>query len=152
VGGAVSLSPLGRKLLNRYQAGFPRTSRPFAMAAEVLGSCETAVLLEARKLTAQRVLGRIGSVTRAGSVGASTLAAMAVPPARLEAVAALINEYPEVNHNYARDDRVNLWFVVVAPNEDRLRRVLDDIEARTGGHVLRLPLEEAYHIDLGFAL
>jgi hypothetical protein len=47
-------------------------------------------------------------------VGASTLAALAAPPDRLEEIAAGVSGRPEVNHNYERDHRYNLWFVVTA--------------------------------------
>ena len=77
---------------------------------------------------------------------------MAVPAKRLEAVAALVSAYPEVNHNYEREDPLNLWFVAVAPDETRLAALFDEIEARTDLRVLRLPMIEDYHIDLGFKL
>ena len=84
--------------------------------------------------------------------GWSTLAAMAVPAHRLEEVAALVSARPEVNHNYEREHRINLWFVVAAPTEARVGEVLRGIEAATGLPVLDLPLVESYRLDLGFAL
>jgi hypothetical protein len=77
---------------------------------------------------------------------------MAVPPERLESVAALVGAYPEVNHNYEREHRFNLWFVVAAPSRERLDAVLTEIKERTGLDVLDLPLRDAFHIDLGFRL
>jgi DNA-binding Lrp family transcriptional regulator len=77
---------------------------------------------------------------------------MEVPASRLDAVAELVNDYAEVNHNYEREHRFNLWFVVTAANEAHLAAVLADIEAKSGIHVMSLPMLEAYHIDLGFAL
>jgi DNA-binding Lrp family transcriptional regulator len=77
---------------------------------------------------------------------------MAVPPARLDAVAAIVSRFPEVNHNYEREHRYNLWFVAAAADDDALATVLDRIERATGVDVLALPLVEEYHIDLGFQL
>jgi hypothetical protein len=88
----------------------------------------------------------------ANTVGVSTLAAAAVPPEQLESVAALVNGYTEVNHNYEREHRLNLWFVATAPDLAHLTAVLDEIAARTGYEVLSFPLVEDYHIDLGFEL
>jgi hypothetical protein len=85
-------------------------------------------------------------------VGASTLAAMAVPPGRLAAVAAMVNTFAEVNHNYEREHRFNLWFVITAPDQASLERVLDEIRRRAGLPVLNLPMLAEYHIDLGFQL
>jgi DNA-binding Lrp family transcriptional regulator len=84
--------------------------------------------------------------------GWSTLAAMAVPPRRLEQVAELVSSYPEVNHNYEREHRLNLWFVVTGPDVQHVGSVLQAIEARSGLPVLDLPLVEAYRLDLGFPL
>ena len=77
---------------------------------------------------------------------------MAVPAARMEAVATLVSAYAEVNHNYERDHELNLWFVATAPDRERLRQVLDEIESRTGLAVLDLPMIEDYFINLGFPL
>jgi hypothetical protein len=77
---------------------------------------------------------------------------MAVPDDELDEVAALVSGYPEVNHNYEREHRLNLWFVVAAVTPDRVAAILTGIEHRTGLEVLDLPLEEAYRLDLGFAL
>jgi DNA-binding Lrp family transcriptional regulator len=85
-------------------------------------------------------------------VGVSTLAAMAVPDERLDEVAAFINTYPEVNHNYEREHRFNLWFVLTSANTSRLDDILRQIEATTGLPLMSLPLLDEYHIDLGFPL
>jgi DNA-binding Lrp family transcriptional regulator len=80
------------------------------------------------------------------------LAAMAVPPEKLEVVAAAVNRFPEVNHNYEREHRYNLWFVVTAASEGRLQASLSAIEQAAGYPLMALPLLEEFHIDLGFCL
>jgi hypothetical protein len=97
-------------------------------------------------------VSRVGAVLRPNTVGVSTLAAMAVAPERLDAVAQLVNGYAEVNHNYEREHRLNLWFVATAPDSARLQAVLNEIADRCGLEVLVFPLIEDYHIDLGFDL
>ncbi len=143
---------LERHLLNDFQHGLPLVPRPFAAIAEQLGATEQQVLETLRALQTQGYVSRVGAVFRANSLGASTLAAMAVPEARLEAVAKLVNRYTEVNHNYQREHHFNLWFVATAENNAALRRVLQEIEQHTGLTVLYLPMLEDYHIDLGFEL
>ncbi len=143
---------LDRHLLNDFQREFPLVAQPFAVIAEQLGSSE-AEIIEAFAVLAQAgVVSRIGGAVATGSAGASTLAALAVPPQHLEAVAELVSGYDEVNHNYEREHRLNLWFVVTAADQDELRRVLDDIEEQSGLALLDLPMEAAFHIDLGFEL
>lgn len=139
-------------LLNDFQHDFPLVPAPFAEIAARLGVSEARVLAMLVRLQAGGKVSRVGAVFRPHSVGASTLAAMAIPPDRLDEVAALVSAYAEVNHNYEREHRFNLWFVATADDEANLRAVLHDIENRSGYPVLHLPLLEDYHIDLGFDL
>jgi len=145
-------SKLEQRLLNEFQQGMPLTSTPYADIASQLGVYETTVLETLKRLQTEGVVSRVGAVFRPNRVGASTLAAMAVPAAELEDVAAIVNEFDEVNHNYEREHRFNLWFVVVANDEDHLEKVLAEIEERCGYAVLDLPLLNEHFIDLGFDL
>lgn len=143
---------LERRIVDSYQRDFPLTSRPYAAMAEQLGVDEDDVLGCLERLQEAGTFARIGAVVAPHTVGRSTLAAMNVPRDRLDEVAELVNGYREVNHNYEREHRFNLWFVVTAPDFARVTEVLDEIGARAGLKVLDLPLVEAYHIDLGFPL
>ena len=147
-----SFDPLERRLLNDFQHGLPLVPRPFAAMAEHLGSSEEEVIELLRRLQEDGAVSRVGPVLRPNRVGVSTLAAMAVPPGRLEQTAKLVSAYGEVNHNYEREHRFNLWFVVTAPDRERLTAVLQDIGRRTGYPVLDLPMIEDYFINLGFDL
>jgi len=149
---APALDALQRALIDGYQHGFPMTPRPYAAIAEAEGVTEEAVLEALAGLQELGVLGRIGAVVRPHRAGWSTLAALSVPEARLEEVAALVSAYPEVNHNYEREHRLNLWFVVTGCDRARVEAVLRDIEQRCALEVLELPLEEAFRLDLGFAI
>jgi len=146
------LTPLHRALLDGFQRDFPLVPRPYAAIAERLGCDEESVIELLRGLRDSGLVTRIGPVFAPHRAGASTLAAMAVPPDRLDEVAAMVSGYEEVNHNYEREHRLNLWFVVAAPDPARVAAVLGEIGRRTGLEMLDLPLERAFHIDLGFPL
>jgi DNA-binding Lrp family transcriptional regulator len=146
------VNALEHRLLNDFQRLFPLVPQPYAVLAEALGTDERAVIEAYARLRDAGALSRIGAVFRPGAIGASTLAAMAVPAARLEAVAAIVSAFPGVNHNYEREHRLNLWFVAAAPGEAALDALLARIGVLTGIEVLKLPLVEEYHIDLGFPL
>ena len=139
-------------LLNDFQRGFPLVAAPFDVISHQLGLGVEEVLETLRRLTRDGVISRIGAVFRPNRIGVSTLAAMAVPAARLAEVAQLVNRHPEINHNYEREHRFNLWLVATAANAAHLDRVLHDIEQETGLHIMRLPMVQDYHIDLGFDL
>jgi DNA-binding Lrp family transcriptional regulator len=140
------------RLLDEFQRDFPLVPRPFAVLAERLGVDEAAVLELLRGLMARGAISRVGAVVTPHTAGYSTLAAMTVPDDMLEAVAEFVSSFPEVNHNYEREHRLNLWFVVASASRERVRQVLDVIEYRTSLAVIDLPLVEAYRLDLGFPL
>lgn len=147
-----SLTDIEKHVLNDFQHGFPLVPRPYQELAEKLGTSEDVIIETLNKLKQDGFVSRVGAVFRANSIGASTLAAMSVAEEEIEAVAAKINEYSEVNHNYKREHHFNLWFVLTASNEHELNAVLDDIEQQTGYPVMYLPMIEDFHIDLGFDL
>ncbi|MDM8546118.1 siroheme decarboxylase subunit beta [Candidatus Venteria ishoeyi] len=145
-------NPVYRHLLNDYQRGFPLVSRPYQGIAQRLEQTETDLLEHVYDLQQAGIISRIGPVFKPHSIGASTLAAMSVPEAQLQQVAAIISAYPEVNHNYEREHFFNLWFVVTAENKNYLQQVLAQMEQETGFEILYLPMLKDYHIDLGFDL
>ncbi len=148
----MELTPLENKLVNGWQRDFPLTPRPFAAIGAKLGLAEHDVMAMVESLQEKGVLSRLGAIVRPNTVGKSALIAMRVPPDDLEKVAATVGAEEQVNHNYERENELNLWFVVTARDADDLEQVLCRIEHKTGLETVKLPLEKAYHIDLGFTL
>ncbi len=143
---------IGFRLLNEFQRDFPLHPAPFAAIAESLGLDQGTVLAAYGEGIASGVISRIGAVFAPNRIGSSTLAAMRVAPAELDAVAAKVSAHAEVNHNYAREHEWNLWFVVTTDDLAARTRVLEAIAAETGLPVITLPLRDEFHIDLGFDL
>jgi len=141
-----------RRLVNEFQRDFPLSPRPFGDIAARLDWSETAVIAALDGLQRAGVVTRVGPVIRPNTIGASTLAAMAVPVPRLETVAGLVSRQPAVNHNYARTHPFNLWFVVTAGDSEALNATLRRIEADSRLPVMTLPMLDDYYIDLGFDL
>jgi DNA-binding Lrp family transcriptional regulator len=146
------MEPLTQRLLNDFQRNFPLDPAPFDRIARDLHTSTERVLGLYRQLKRDGAVSRIGPVFRPNTVGVSTLAAMAVPSAELERTAAVVNRFVQVNHNYEREHRYNLWFVVTAADRPALESALRAIESEAGYPVLVLPLVRDYHIDLGFRM
>jgi len=146
------LSPLHKTLLNDYQQDLPLSPTPYLDIADSLGISEDDVLSVFKELQDKQFITRIGSVISPNQVGVSSLMAMAIPTAQLQKVAAIVNQYPEVNHNYERENRFNLWFVLIARDDAHLQSVIADIELKTGFKTLYLPLLADYFINLGFEI
>lgn len=149
---APALSPLDRALIAGWQRGLPLAPRPFAEVGAALGVTEAEVLERLHALSAAGALARVGGTCRPNTAGASTLIALEVPEVRLEAVAARVTAEPGVNHAYLRENALNLWCVVTAPDAVALEVSLARIARDTGLAVLDLRLVQPFTIDLGFAL
>ena len=146
------LTDLHKRLLNDFQRDFPLSPRPFLDIADALGVSEDDVLSALTELSDNNYISRIGPIIPPNQIGVSTLVAMAVPELQLQAVADKISAYPEVNHNYEREHRLNLWFVAIAADAGHLLVLLDAIERDTGYKTLSMPLVDDFFIDLGFKL
>lgn len=140
-----------RAIINALQGGFPVSRRPFAEAAETLGLTEGDLIARIAALRQSGVLSRFGPMYNADRFGGhNTLVAMEVPVERFDEVAAMVNAFPEIAHNYARDHRLNMWFVVAAESRDRVAAVLAEIQAQTGLAVYDMPKTREFHVGLRF--
>ncbi|WP_137291323.1 siroheme decarboxylase subunit beta [Natronorubrum halophilum] len=137
-------------LIDGYQSGVPIEERPFRGIGSALGTDEADALERVRRLHEAGIVRRFGAVLNPPVIGSSTLAAVQAPADRFDEVAAVINEYRQVNHNYARDHEWNMWFVVTAGSRETREKILAEIERRTGCAVLDLPMLTDYYIDLEF--
>ena len=146
------LTDLHKRLLNDFQRDFPLSPRPYRDIADALGVSEADVLSALTELNDNHYISRIGPIIPPNQLGVSTLVAMAVPELQLQKVADKISAYAEVNHNYEREHRLNLWFVAIAADAGHLLALLDAIEQDTGFKTLSLPLVDDFFIDLGFSL
>jgi DNA-binding Lrp family transcriptional regulator len=146
------MDDIDRRIVNDLQGDLPLTERPYAAAAERLGIGDRELIDRLEKLLADGVLSRFGPMFHAERMGgALTLAALAAPEDRFDAVAGIVNAFPEVAHNYARDHALNMWFVVATDRPERVTEVLAEIEWRTGLTVYNMPKLEEFFVGLRFA-
>ena len=138
-----------RELIDALHGGFPVMDRPYAAVAKALGTSEDDIIERLSLLLEAGTLTRFGPLFDAARLGgAFTLAALSVPEERFDAVAEIVNSFPEVAHNYRRDHELNMWFVVAAEREGGIAETLDRIGERTGLEVLDLPKEQEYFLEL----
>ncbi|RDS87373.1 Lrp/AsnC family transcriptional regulator [Pseudomonas fluorescens] len=145
------MDELDRQLINRLQRGLPLVRQPWQQVAEELHSHPSELLDRLYALLEDGVLTRFGPMFDIEHLGgAFTLAALAVPEARFDVVAEQLNALPQVAHNYRREHRWNMWFVLACATAQELADTLSCIEALTGLAVLNLPKEHTYHVGLYF--
>lgn len=143
------MDEVDRRIVNALQGGFPISERPFAEAAEALGLDEETLLARLAALREAGILSRFGPLFDADRLGGHvTLAAMAVPADRFDDVAEMVNSYPEIAHNYARDHELNMWFVAAADSREKVADLLTEIQARSGLTVYDMPKLHEFHVGL----
>ena len=147
--GIVAPDRVDLRLIDRLHGELPLTERPFADVGAELGLSEDEVIERLRRLLARGTLSRFGplfQIERAG--GQFVLAALAVPEADFQRIAAIVNALPEVAHNYRREHLLNMWFVVAAESRESAQAALDRIETLTGLRVHAFPKEREYFVGL----
>ncbi len=145
------MDQIDRLIINELQGDFPIGQHPFAQAAERLGLSEDDLLARVKALREDGTLTRFGPLYNAEKMGGGlTLAALSAPPERYETVTEIVNSFPEVAHNYARDHALNMWFVVATETPERIGEVLAAIEDKTGLAVFNMPKQEEFFLSLKF--
>ena len=138
-----------RRIIDTLQGGFPICERPFAAAAAELDIAEDELIARIDRLLHAGMLTRFGPLFDAEKLGgAFTLAAMRVPAADFERVAAQVNAFPEVAHNYEREHALNMWFVIATETPEAIAEVIGRIERATALQVLAFPKEREFFVEL----
>ncbi|MGD8874713.1 MAG: Lrp/AsnC family transcriptional regulator, partial [Gammaproteobacteria bacterium] len=126
---------------------------PFDALALELGLEVPALLARIQRLLDAGTLSRFGPMYNAEQLGgALSLCAMQVPEERFEQVAGLVNGHPEVAHNYAREHRLNMWFVIATEQVTQAGDVIAAIERETGCKVYDMPKQQEFYIGLKLAV
>ncbi|WP_161493301.1 Lrp/AsnC family transcriptional regulator [Zoogloea sp. LCSB751] len=143
------LDELDRRIINALQGGFPISDEPYREVAAQLGTTEAELLARLQRLLDARVLTRFGPMFQIERLGGRfVLAALAVPEERFDEVAAAVNALPEVAHNYRREHRLNMWFVLATETPDGIAAATARIEAATGLPVFAFPKLREFFVDM----
>jgi DNA-binding Lrp family transcriptional regulator len=143
------MDDIDRAIINSLQDGFPICDSPYAQVAQQLSISETELLQRLQQLLDNGTLTRFGPLYHAEKMGgALTLAAMQVPAERFEQVTAIVNAMPQVAHNYARQHRLNMWFVIATETPQQLQTTLDAIAQQTQLNVYNMPKIKEYFVKL----
>lgn len=144
-----ALDELDRRIINALQGGFPIADEPYREVAEELGTTEAELLARLERLLATKVLTRFGPMFQIERLGGRfVLAALAVPEERFAEVTELVNALPEVAHNYRREHRLNMWFVLATETPEGIADATRRIEAATGLPVFAFPKLREFFVDM----
>lgn len=145
------MDAVDRDIINNLQGGFPLCARPYAEAAARLGLTEDELIQRVEAMLEDKTLTRFGPMYHAERLGgALTLAAMKIPAQDFDRITEIVNSFPEVAHNYAREHAFNMWFVLATETPSRIGEVIGEIEKATGYPVYNMPKLEEFFVGLRF--
>ncbi len=136
-------------IINRFQGEFPVQHSPFQVAGGMLELGREAFMDCVKGLLEEKYLSRFGPIYNASRLGGGqTLAAIQVPEDRFEETAEKVNAFVEIAHNYRREHRLNMWFVVATERQEGIAAVLEKIEQDTGLGVYNFPKLREFYLGL----
>jgi len=144
-------------LLNALQEDLPLVHNPWEIIGNQIGMTGEEVLTRIKLMEETGIFRGIFPTLESAKRGTivSTLVAMRVQIDRISDVAAIVNEYPEVSHNFRRNHEFNLWFTLAANSPLRIDEIISEIVSRIGIHpddMLNLKTERRFKIDVRFPL
>ena len=148
------LDDIDKKLLTLIQRDFPIVSTPYSEIASALSISESEVIERLANLKSENIIRRIGAIFDSKKLSYhSTLCAMKVPDEQIDEVAEIVNNYPEVTHNYLRTDEYNVWFTLIAESQEELERIISEIKDKSQiSDLIDLPAIDMFKIRVHFKL
>ncbi len=143
------MDELDKHIINALQDGFPICDAPYRQVAAELGLGEQELIDRLKALLANGTLTRFGPLYNAEQMGgALTLAAVKAPIERFDEITGIINAFPEVAHNYARNHELNMWFVIATETPEQIHETISAIAQQTGLSVYNMPKNKEYFVNL----
>jgi DNA-binding Lrp family transcriptional regulator len=148
------MDKLDLRILEALQNEFPLNERPYEIIASKLGVGSDELWERVNKMIAEGVIRRMGASLDSRKLGFhSTLAAVSVESGLVEQAAEIIGQFSEVTHSYLRSGKFNLWFTLIAANEEQIASILEQIRTSLsleGSEVLNLPMKQLFKLDARF--
>ncbi len=150
----MELDNLDRELLKIIQADFPLVPEPYRAIGETLDITEEEVIARIKKMVDSGLIRRLGGIFDSRRLGyRGALCAVKTDNESVSQVAAMVNSFPGVTHNYLREHRYNMWFTVLAESEEKLAEVIAEIRQHPLiQEIIVLPAEKMFKIKVNFDL
>jgi DNA-binding Lrp family transcriptional regulator len=149
------IDDLDHRILDALQHDFPLSERPFDILAQRLGVDPDLLGGRVEAMRKSGVIRRLGATFDSRKLGfRSTLAAVRVGPDLVDQAAEAIGRHPEVTHSYLRDHEFNIWFTIIAPDEEKIDAILREIREELSlepSDVLNLPMRRLFKLDARFS-
>jgi siroheme decarboxylase len=142
------------QILDELQNNFPLASRPYDIVSDKLGMSCQQLTERLQRLMADGVIRRLGASFDSCKLGfCSTLAAISVKDDIVNQASEIMEGYPEITHSYLRKDHFNIWFTIIASDNERIDNILKEIQAALSlekSQILNLPVKRLFKLNACF--
>ncbi len=142
------------RILDELQNNFPLSPSPYEIVADKLKIPCDQLTERLAQLMADGVIRRLGASLDSRKLGfRSTLAAISVDDDVVNQASEIIDGYPEITHSYLRDDRFNVWFTVIASDDEKIESILKEIQEKLSlesSQILNLPMKRLFKLNACF--
>ena len=142
------------QILEVLQNDFPLSEEPYEIIARKLQIPCAQLWDRVQSLMAEGVIRRIGASLDSNRLGYySTLAAISIGKDKIDHAAEIIGRFPEVTHSYLRNDKYNIWFTIIATDNERIECILEQIctsLSLESSQVLNLPMKHLFKLNARF--
>ncbi len=136
------------------QYNMPICRNLFSVLSERLGINVEDLLKLVRELKEQGIIRRVGAVLNYRSRGLeAALVGLQVPETEVDSIVSHINSLGGVSHNFLREHRYNIWFVIKRKSIDDIIRIVRDLvgKYKVQNYVI-LRSVKTYRLDVRFNL
>lgn len=148
------MDKLDCRILDALQNDFPLRARPYEILASKLEMHVDELWNRLGELISEGVIRRIGASLDSRKLGyCSTLAAVSIEDNLVDKAAEVIAQFPEVTHSYLRKDHFNIWFTIIAVDNERIKYLLEQIRSALsleGSQILNLPMKRLFKLNARF--
>jgi DNA-binding Lrp family transcriptional regulator len=151
---------IDRIIINSIQDSFPIDTEPYKALTIQLNKKFNLKLTDQethnriKNLKSNGFIRRLGVIFNSKPLGyKSTLCVAKVPYDKINAIADMVNTFPQVSHNYLRDNKFNLWFTFSYHCPDELAMFLKEIKKKSGLlDIFDIPSKKIFKIRAVFTI
>jgi DNA-binding Lrp family transcriptional regulator len=148
------MDKIDSQILHELQYNFPLSEKPYEVIAGRLKISTEEIWNRIQMMLDEGVIRRMGASFDSNKLGfQSTLAAVSVDAELVNRAADIIGQFHEVTHSYLRKDVFNIWFTLIAVDNNRIENILEQIRQSLcieRSKVLNLPMKRLFKLDARF--
>jgi DNA-binding Lrp family transcriptional regulator len=148
------MDKINSQILQELQYNFPLSEKPYEVIADRLQIPKEELWDRVQAMLDKGIIRRMGASFDSNKLGfCSTLAAVSVDPLLVDKASEIIGQFYEVTHSYLRNNVYNIWFTLIATDNNKIENILEQIRKSLcleKSKALNLPMKRVFKLDARF--